>query len=66
MARVVAVALPDDPERFSARLAEIRSNMTRAFDVRDQEILALHAKLDKTLPDKLRAALNNNPTCTSI
>ena len=66
MARAVAVALPDDPERFSARLAEIRSNMTLAFDVRDQEILALHAKLDKTLPEKLRAALNHNPTCTSI
>jgi hypothetical protein len=66
MASAVAVALPDDQERFSAQVAEIGSNMSRAFDVRDQEILALHAKLDKTIPDKLRAALNNNPTCTSI
>jgi hypothetical protein len=66
MARAVAAAIPDDPDRFYAGLAEIKSNMARAFAARNQDMIALHAKLDKTLPDKLRAALNNNPTCTSI
>jgi hypothetical protein len=66
MARAVAAALPEDPERLSAGLAEIRANMARAFDVRDQDLFALHAKLDKTLPDKLRAALDNDPICKAI
>jgi hypothetical protein len=66
MARAVAVALPDDPERLSAGLAEIRSNMARAFDVRDQDLFTLHAKLDKTLPDELRAAIDHDPVCRAL
>jgi hypothetical protein len=66
MARAVAAALPDDPERLSAGLAEIRSNMARAFDVRNQDLFTLHAKLDKTLPHKLRAAINDDPVCRAL
>lgn len=66
MARTVAAALPDDPERLSAGLEEIRSNMARAFDVRDQDLFTLHAKLDKTLPHKLRAAINDDPVCRAL
>jgi hypothetical protein len=60
MARAVAAALPDDPEGFSAGLADIKSNMARAFDVLDQDIIALRAKMERTLSDKVRAALYNN------
>jgi hypothetical protein len=66
MARAVAAALPDDPEQLSAGLAEIRSNMARAFDVRDQDLFALRAKLDKTLPDELRAAIDDDPVCRAL
>jgi hypothetical protein len=59
MARAVVVALPDDPERFSAGLAEIKSNMARAFDVLDQDIIAWRAKMERTLSDKVRAAFYN-------
>ena len=60
MARAVVVALPDDPERFSAGLAEIKSNMARAFDVLDQDIIAWRARMERTLSDKVRAAFYNN------
>jgi hypothetical protein len=66
MARAVAAALPDDPGRFSAGLAEIRTNMARAFAIRDDYLFALHNKLNKTLPAKLRHAFNNNATCRAI
>ena len=66
MARAVVVALPDDPERFSAGLAEIKSNMARAFDVLDQDIIALRAKMERTLSDKVRAAFYNNTTCRAF
>jgi hypothetical protein len=66
MARAVAVALPDDPARFSEGLAEIRSNMARVFAVRDDELVALHDKLNKTLPSELRKAINENPVCRTI
>jgi hypothetical protein len=60
MARAIAAALPDDPERFSAGLADIKSNMARAFDVLDQDMIALRAKMERSLSDKVRAALYNN------
>ena len=64
MARAVVAALPDDPERFSAGLAEIMSNMGRAFDVRDQDVIALRAKMDRTLSDKVRATFDKSaPNC---
>jgi hypothetical protein len=67
MARAVVVALPDDPERFSAGLAEIKSNMARAFDVLDQDIIAWRARMERTLSDKVRAAFYNAaPTCRAL
>jgi hypothetical protein len=67
MARAVVMALPDDPERFSAGLAEIKSNMARAFEVLDQDIIALRAKMERTLSDKVRAAFYNAaPTCRAL
>ena len=67
MARAVVVALPDDPKRFSAGLAEIKSNMARAFDARDQDMIAWRAKMERTLSDKVRAAFYNAaPTCRAL
>jgi hypothetical protein len=60
MARAIAAALPDDPERFSAGLAEIKSNIARVFDVLDEDVIALRGKMDRTLSDKVRAAFYNN------
>ena len=66
MARAVAAALPDDPARFSAGLAEIRRNMARVFARRDDELFVLHTKLYKTLPSELRHAMNDDPVCRTI
>ena len=45
---------------FSAGLAEIKSNMARAFDVRDQDMIAWRAEMERTLSDKVRAAFYNS------
>jgi len=60
MARAVAAAIPDDTERFYAGLAEIKSNMARAFAVRNQDMIALRAKTDRTLWNMVRATFYNN------
>jgi hypothetical protein len=63
MAHALTAALPDDPERVSAGIAEIRSNMARASDVFHQDMAALRAKLDRTLSGEVRAAFFNNTSC---
>ena len=60
VARAVVVALPDNPERFAAGLAEIKSNMARDFDVLVEDIIAWRAKMERTISDKVRAVFYNN------
>ena len=66
MALAVATALPEDPERFSEGEAEIRTNMARAFAIRNHDLDALHDRLEASLPAKLRDAFDNDPTCRAI
>ena len=66
MALAVATALPEDPERFSEGEAEIRTNMARAFAIRNHDLDALHDRLEASLPANLRDAFDNDPTCRAI